>query len=287
MSIRTQDYCAEATRFIRYRIRRALMREFNSPGVEVGVDVHESLAKQRLNIRADVYLFCSDGERQVSTIDHVSYQHTLRGDWELCLAEVSDGMIHRLIEEIRDDGLELVRFDHTIETYHADYALAADRTAIAVMPSLREGIARVREWAEHLNRSLTAIYPRPADILDGIHRASEESDKRARELFKLFAGEDAYRRIEQDRLMIAGSAGGHYIMRAKAVDSVTNSDGSLNYCVTVHGVPLYDALLATKLLVEHDEPRFLKTANVTRACHDATIRYGGGSSFQRIQRERV
>jgi hypothetical protein len=42
------------------------------------------------------------------------------------------------------------------------------------------------------------------------------------------------------------------------------SDGA-KLCAVVPGVPLWDHLLGIKLMVEHDEAKFLATANVSGA----------------------
>ena len=64
---------------------------------------------------------------------------------------------------------------------------------------------------------------------------------------------------------IVGSLGTNYQLHKRATYCVENPSIGKKLCVVVPGVPLWDHLLGVKLMVEHDEPQFLKTANVAHA----------------------
>lgn len=149
----------------------------------------------------------------------------------------------------------------------------------------------IRRAYDEVNAVSANIHRTRDEILAGFSaidrdraRARKAADKTARELFIQFAGEEAYETLQSGRLPIRGSEGGTYVMLPKEVNSVESPDGMTRYCVTVHGVPLYDSLLATKMLVETDEKQFLAIANISgdrlRVCRQTrnvrdSIEYGG------------
>lgn len=98
----------------------------------------------------------------------------------------------------------------------------------------------------------------------------EEADAKARALFARVVGETAAKELEMGHcLPLLGSVGGRYELRKKASFCVRRPKDGVELCAVVPGVPLWDHLLGIKLVVETDEPRFLRTANAS----------GGGGPF--------
>jgi hypothetical protein len=87
---------------------------------------------------------------------------------------------------------------------------------------------------------------------------------RARELFIRTAGMDAYQVLNNGGMLpVTGSLGTAYVMTKRASFCLRNAHTQVEYCAVVPGVPLWDHLLGVKLMVEHDEPRLLATANTS------------------------
>lgn len=92
-----------------------------------------------------------------------------------------------------------------------------------------------------------------------ISRANETAQK----LFAMVAGEKAYETLKAGRgLYIKGSLGNEYQLFALSSYCVQRVRDGASLCAVVPGVPLWDHLLGIKLIIEHDEPKFLKIANV-------------------------
>jgi hypothetical protein len=105
------------------------------------------------------------------------------------------------------------------------------------------------------------IWPAPLFYLP---RHSEEADRRASELFKLTAGPEAFATLNAGKpLPLEGSQGTAYTLHKRASYCVERVKDGAKLCAVVPGVPLWDHLLGIKLMVENDEPRFLKTANIS------------------------
>lgn len=87
--------------------------------------------------------------------------------------------------------------------------------------------------------------------------------KRAAELFRMACGKAAFDTLESGgALPLKGSKGTAYTLHKRASYCVERVSDGARLCAVVPGVPLYDHLLGIKLMIEHDEPKFLKTANV-------------------------
>src|SRR3990167_4777600 len=65
-------------------------------------------------------------------------------------------------------------------------------------------------------------------------------------------------------LPITGSQGTKYTLHKRASYCVERVSDNARLCAVVPGVPLWDHLLGIKLMIEHDEPKFLETANVAQ-----------------------
>ena len=84
---------------------------------------------------------------------------------------------------------------------------------------------------------------------------------KAADLFKMACGKEAFDILESGNpLPLKGSLGTAYTLHKRASYCVER-DGT-RLCAVVPGVPLWDHLLGIKLMIEHDEPKFLKIANV-------------------------
>lgn len=92
------------------------------------------------------------------------------------------------------------------------------------------------------------------------------ADRKAEELFIATAGKAAYETLQAGKgLPLKGSHGTDYHLFKRASFCVERPSDGAKLCAVVPGVPLWDHLLGIKLMVEHDEPTFLKTANVSGA----------------------
>ena len=133
--------------------------------------------------------------------------------------------------------------------------------------------AALRFDAEYRNRLLNqyadfiAMYANGAAFGIGLWdapRYDEEADTKAKELFVSVAGQDAYQTLEAGKpLPIKGSEGTDYRLFRRATYCVERPSDGARLCAVVPGVPMYDHLLGIKLMVEHDEPAFLRAANVS------------------------
>lgn len=95
-------------------------------------------------------------------------------------------------------------------------------------------------------------------------KKSKEADQKSKDLFILACGQAAFDTMQSGKpLPITGSSGTKYTLHKRASYCVERDGAKL--CAVVPGVPLWDHLLGVKLMVEHDEERFLKTANVARS----------------------
>lgn len=90
-----------------------------------------------------------------------------------------------------------------------------------------------------------------------------KADKRAEELFLKVAGKQAHDQLNHGGLKLTGSKKGKYTLHPKMTYCVTRDKDGAQMCAVVPGVPLYDHLLGIKVMIEQDEPMFVKTANVT------------------------
>ena len=95
---------------------------------------------------------------------------------------------------------------------------------------------------------------------------NSEAEARASVLFKDIAGQEAYANLmNTGKTPLLGSAGTHYHLHRRCTYSVSRDADGVEFCAVVTGVPLWDHLLGVKLLVERDEPAFLRVANVSPA----------------------
>ena len=90
-----------------------------------------------------------------------------------------------------------------------------------------------------------------------------EVEARAADLFLMVCGNEAFETLGSGKpLPITGSKGTKYTLHKRASYCVERGSDNAKLCAVVPGVPLWDHLLGIKLMIEHDEPKFLKTANV-------------------------
>lgn len=131
---------------------------------------------------------------------------------------------------------------------------ATNRTATEIMTRQRE--------VDRLMRESVSLAP----FFVGVDRASNpQADERAADLFKLTAGTEAFDTLNAGKpLPITGSNGTAYTLHNRASYCVERVSDGAKLCAVVPSVPLWDHLLGIKLMVEQDEPKFLKTANVAQ-----------------------
>lgn len=112
-----------------------------------------------------------------------------------------------------------------------------------------------RELSEALDRTMVRQFTKPRNV---------EADRKAKELFVRIAGHDAFSALEAGRsIPIRGSHGGRYEMIKSFAYCIQDARRGYQLCAVVPDVPMYDHLLGIKLTIEHDEDRFLWTANKT------------------------
>lgn len=113
-----------------------------------------------------------------------------------------------------------------------------------------------------------AVYP----TVVGIDFAQDEkAERRAADLFRLVAGQATFDTLNAGQpVPLTGSKGTKYELRKQASFCVTRVKDGAKLCAVVPGVPLWDHLLGIKLMVEHDEPKFLRIANVAGGAAHAT-----------------
>ena len=98
----------------------------------------------------------------------------------------------------------------------------------------------------------------------GYFSQERKSERKAKKLFIAIAGRTAYKILEAGApLPILGSQGTDYHLFKRASYCVERPNDGARLCAVVPNVPLWDHLLGIKLMIEHDEPTFLKTANVS------------------------
>jgi len=118
---------------------------------------------------------------------------------------------------------------------------------------------------EYLTRRYADWADRFAGYPGQFEAASKESDQKSRDLFRSVAGESVYQALDTKGVFqpIVGSKGTKYSLHKRATFCVERLKDGAKLCAVVPGVPLWDHLLGIKLMIEHDEPKFLKTANVS------------------------
>ena len=127
----------------------------------------------------------------------------------------------------------------------------------------REAIASQIDAANNPAIWGTGVWGRDEITLDEFFR-KDEADKKAKQLFISAAGQRAYDTLEAGKpLPINGSQGTDYQLFRRATYCVERPSDGARLCAVVPGVPMYDHLLGIKLMVEHDEPAFLRVANIS------------------------
>lgn len=92
-----------------------------------------------------------------------------------------------------------------------------------------------------------------------------KANEKAEELFMLACGKEAFDTLNSGRpLPVTGSKGTEYTLHKRSTYCVERVSDNARLCAVVPSVPLWDHLLGIKLMIEHDEPKFLETANVAQ-----------------------
>lgn len=98
----------------------------------------------------------------------------------------------------------------------------------------------------------------------GATTADPKAETKSKDLFRAVAGQKAFDALEAGKgWPLTGSNGTKYTLHKRASYCIERPKDGAKLCAVVPGVPLWDHLLGIKLMVEHDEPKFLKTANVS------------------------
>lgn len=159
-------------------------------------------------------------------------------------------------EVMVDGGEAVIRLARIIQ----ERAIYESQLAAAVAPPPSTFDENARDWwtREYLATPWVDIFMTPS----AGEITSPQSIERSRDLFRAVAGGPSCRLLEGGRaLPVRGSAGGQYFLFRRVTYCVENAVGD-RYCAVVPGVPLWDHLLGVKLMIEHDEPKFLRVANV-------------------------
>jgi hypothetical protein len=129
--------------------------------------------------------------------------------------------------------------------------------ALAVVTVARIALPRIDGWCGRHEFPLIAALALSEDAA-----LPPESKRRARDLF--FAKLDARQRRRwhlRRRLEVTAPSGRRYVISPYKPFNIRSRDAV--FCIAVDGaIPVYDKLLAQKLLLESDEQRFLARANV-------------------------
>ena len=90
------------------------------------------------------------------------------------------------------------------------------------------------------------------------------AQKKSEELFLLTCGKESFDTLNSGKpLPLTGSEGTKYTLHKRASYCVERVSDGARLCAVVPGVPLWDHPLGIKLMIEHDEPKFIETANVS------------------------
>lgn len=170
-------------------------------------------------------------------------------DFALHREELANGEIERWLEVVmREIGLEQTQ----------DWRSGAARMAARAAAERIDEMARVMA---------SGVVDRMTDSMLnhvlGIPSTDDAAEKKAEALFVQTAGQVARDELANGfGLQVKGSAGGDYVLHKKRSYCVTRVSDGAQLCAVVPGVPLWDHLLGIKLTIEHDEPEFLRKANV-------------------------
>lgn len=187
--------------------------------------------------------------------------------------------VHRDLQ----DWLDTVRCDITARlTHHDAVQLEQRRQMMAPLPvqwpplTAMEVLVReraARNWYEEHRRHLEQLRRSAIDAdleqqfvagFTNLNQARHtvEAIERSKDLFVMVAGAFCHATLEKgSELGLKGSAGGSYWLKKAMTYCVSSADHSARYCAVVPGVPIWDHLLGIKLMIENDEPHFLKVAN--------------------------
>lgn len=159
-----------------------------------------------------------------------------------------------------------------------DYELRVtvhDRAELTMCLRRDRLVNNVRGYLEAVVRDLCRMLDHRTEPFISRDRDEEvnEADLKAIKLFKRVAGEEAYAALNkpQGSLTITSSHGTEYVMHKRYSYCVKRVRDKKSFCAQVPRVPLWDHLLGIKLMIEHDEPSFLKVA------HADTYDYGIGN----------
>lgn len=233
-----------------------------------------------------VAALCAGGLARTGDVRRVEYGARVRVNFEFDSgasfhAEITD-------HELRmGEGQDLHRWMRVIEKdltrRHERQRAAANPPMFVTSNPQTIDSTFLRMYRAELGRVWQAIFDEDMFVaLTGCAAPPDPAaDKRAKDLFRLVAGAEAFDTLNANRpLPITGSTGTRYTLHRRSTFCVERVEDGAKLCAVVPGVPLWDHLLGIKLMVEHDEPKFLETANVVLGPraeaerHDALRAYG-------------
>ncbi len=205
-------------------------------------------------------------------VEHISHDATVRFDFILPNRRDYHAVLTH--SELRMGGVEeLWRWTRHVERGIAHEGERPRHGAVADRPLRygeedeyrRQRYEQQRFMQEHMQwEMLRGLAQTPWLGIDPARtEADEKAKKRAADLFKATAGEEAFKALEAGKPWpITGSKGTKYLLHRRASYCVERVSDKARLCAVVPNVPLWDHLLGIKLMVEQDEEKFLKTANV-------------------------
>lgn len=185
----------------------------------------------------------------------------------------------QVVEDICNDSMWL-QVDY-INDHHERFSFSHWESAMGGGDAFRQWAQHVTERVRRTHERLVQEHGEPRVRLDvlygtatlnprmvvgidwGSPRFDAKAESTAEALFMATAGECAHKEmVKRGWTAIKGSKGTDYQLHKRATYCIERPKDGRKLCVVVPGVPLWDHLLGVKLMVEHDEPRFLKTANI-------------------------
>ena len=131
---------------------------------------------------------------------------------------------------------------------------------------LRTVYEDVRSRVQRVPNQHRREYVGPINIGDWWKPQDEKAEARSEALFMLACGKEAFETLKSGKpLPLTGNNGTKYTLHKRSTYCVERDSDHSKLCAVVPGVPLWDHLLGIKLMIEHDEQKFIETANVAHA----------------------
>lgn len=147
--------------------------------------------------------------------------------------------------------------------------------ALASLAMLAQQQAMLQQAQANLNaQSLQYQVAFNQGLFADCFQPDRKANEKAEELFMLVCGKEAFDTLKSGKpLPITGSKGTKYTLHKRSSYCVERVSDNARLCAVVPNVPLWDHLLGIKLMIEHDEQKFLETANVAHAGPPIPLHY--------------